>query len=202
MAELDKDTEGILLDIPVPDHLSHCKNVRKFAWPHMVRMDHRSKMEADPDSDMGKALVSRGDKTVMGKALVSRDDKEKEEALHDLTKPFAGGLYPNSFGIYSPSDKRSAATIRTGVSQDEKYHWYKIGAFDFSPNSFLWGFYWIAHVDLTTAYTNADGLPGYNVWESWISVKYTGPAYVKGSTQKNGVFIDKVILVKPEEAKK
>ena len=49
--------------------------------------------------------------------------------------------------------------------------------------------------------TAADGLPGYNVWETWLSVKYTGPAYVKGSTQKNGVFLDRVILVKQEEAK-
>jgi len=57
-------------------------------------------------------------------------------------------------------------------------------------------------VDLSTAYTPADGLPGYNVWETWISVKYTGPAYVKGSTKQNGVFLDQVILVKPEKAER
>ncbi|MFA6176560.1 MAG: DUF4838 domain-containing protein [Phycisphaerae bacterium] len=188
--QMEKDTEGMLLDIPVPDHLKHCKNIRKFAWPQMPEdKTYNVIKEADSDSEMGKALVSRGEK---GKGV----------AQNDLTKPFAGGLYPNSFGIYSPSDKRSATTIRTDVPQDEKYHWCKIGAFDFGPNSFLWGYYWGARVDLTTGYTNADGLPGYNVWETWFSVKYTGPAYVKGSTQKNGVFIDRVILVKPEESKK
>ena len=88
------------------------------------------------------------------------------------------------------------------MPQDEKYHWYKISAFDFGPNTSLWGFYWYASVNLNSAFAAADGIPGYNVWETWISVKYTGPAYVKGSTQKNGVFLDRVILVKPEESAK
>jgi hypothetical protein len=30
----------------------------------------------------------------------------------------------------------------------------------------------------------------------WISVKLTGPAYVKGSTKPNGIFIDRVIIAR------
>jgi len=185
----------MLIDITVPDQFKHCKNIRKFAWPQMSEFRANGtlylsvKMEMDTDSDMGKALFARG-------------DKGKEDAQHDLAKSFAGGLYPNSFGIYSQGDKSSSETIRTDIPQDEKYHWYKIPAWDFQPGSFLWGFYWYSRVDLSSAWTNADGLPGYNVWETWFSVKYTGPAYVKGSTRPNGVWIDKVILVKPEEMKK
>ena len=190
---------AIALDIPVPDHLRQYKSIRKFAWPQMSNgYDGTSKIEADPDSETGKALVCRKAGSELRK---QKKDNESDEE-HDLAKPFAGGLYPNSFGIYSSTDKRSSASIKTDVPQDEKYHWYKINAFDFGPNTSLWGFYWYAGVNLSSIYANADGLPGYNVWETWISVKYTGPAYVKDSTQKNGVFLDRVILVKPEEAKK
>ena len=197
--QLEKDIAGMLLEIPVPDHLKECKKILKFAWPQMLDGDDRSsKIEADPDSEVEKALVCR--KAGFRLREQNKDNESDEE--HDLLKPFAGGYYPNSFGIYSSSDKRNASTIRTDVPQDEKYHWYKINAFDFGPNTSLWGFYWYASVNLSFAYTAADGLPGYNIWETWISVKYAGPAYVKGSTQKNGVFLDRVILVKPEETKK
>jgi hypothetical protein len=189
-AQLEKDIAAMLLDIPVPDHLKEHKQILKFAYPNMSSdYGNSGSIESDPDSPLGKAMVSRG-------------KKGEEDAQHDLTKPFAGGLYPNSFGIYSRTDKRSASTIRTDVPQDEKYHWYKIPAFDFGPDTSLWGFYWRASVNLSSVYTVADGMPDYNIWETWISVKYTGPAYVKGSTQKNGVFLDRVILVKPEESKK
>ena len=183
--QLEKDMVAMLLDVPAPEHLKHHKQILKFAYP---QMDNRC-IDTDPDSPLGMAMVARG-------------NAGQEEAQHDLKKSFAGGYYPNSFGIYSPGDKRSASTIRTDVPQDEKYHWCKIPAFDFGPNSFLWSFYWRANVNLSSVYAVADGLPGYNVWETWISVKYTGPAYVKGSTQKNGVYLDRVILVKPEESKK
>jgi hypothetical protein len=197
--QLEKDIAGMLLDIPVPEHLKECKKILKFAWPQMSNgYDGTSKIEADPDSETGKALVCRNAGTELRK---KKKDNESDEE-HDYTTSFAGGLYPNSFGIYSSTDKRSASTIQTDVPQDEKYHWYKINAFDFGPNSFLWGFYWYSSVNLNSAYAAADGISGYNIWETWLSVKYTGPAYVKGSTQKNGVFLERVILVKPEESKK
>ncbi len=183
----EKDTAGMLLEIPTPERFKNCKTILKFAWPSMVESTHyKVYLEPDPDSAMGKALVTRG---MPG----------SEAAQHDLSKPFAGGLFPNSWGIYTYYDQSSAELIRTDVPQDEKYHWYKIRAWEFRPNSFLWGFYWYMQVDLSSAWTNADGLPGFNTWETWFSAKYTGPAYVKGSTQKNGVFIDQVILVKPGE---
>ena len=186
-AALEQDLAAMALEIPTPDFLKSRGKLLKFAWPQMGDSYEGScKMESDPDSALGKALVARA---------------PFEAAKHDLSKPFAGGYYPNSFGVYSRSDKRSSETIRTAVPQDEKYHWYKIPAFDYGPDSFLWGFYWLSSVNLSTVFTNADGLPGYNVWETWVSVKYAGPAYVKGSKQKNGVFIDQVILVKPETAK-
>ncbi len=180
----ERETAGLRLEIPTPERFKACEPILKFAWPDMTDAAPGAGLEADPDSPLGKALVARG-------------QPGKQDAQHDLTKPYAGGLYPNSFGIYSPYDKSSSEVIRTDLPQDEQYHWYKIKAWDFRPNAYLWAFYWIARVDLAQAWTNADGLPGDSTWETWCSVKYTGPAYVKGSTKQNGVFLDQVILVKP-----
>jgi len=186
-ARIEKDLTGMQLNIPVPDFLKDRAKVLKFAWPQMQDgWKGYCTVQADPDSPMGKALVGR----------------DSVEMPQSMEKPWNGGLYPNSFGLYSGSDKRAGPDVKTDVPQDEHYHWYKIGAFDYGPGTFLWGFGWFGKVDLSTAYATADGLPGYNIWETWISVKYTGPAYVKGSTQKNGVFLDRVILVKPEEPRK
>ena len=189
-AMLEKDMTSMLLEIPVPEHLKNHKQILKFAYPNMTNSyGATGSMEPDQDSPVGIAMVARG-------------RAGQEEAQHDMKKAFSGDTYPNVFGLYCQKDKRFGPSVRTDVPQDEKYHWYKLDAFDFGPNSFLWGFYWFSKVDLSSVYASADGLPGYNVWLTWISVKYTGPAYVKGSTQKNGVFLDRVILVKPEESKK
>ena len=40
--------------------------------------------------------------------------------------------------------------------------------------------------------------PEANVWEAYISLKVTGPAYMKGSTAPNGVWMDRALLVKPQ----
>lgn len=39
--------------------------------------------------------------------------------------------------------------------------------------------------------------PDANVWDAFISLKVDGPAFVKGSTATNGVWMDRVLLVKP-----
>jgi hypothetical protein len=191
--EIRQDIAEKALKIPLPDIFKDRKKILSSGWTLMKGSPGLEngwcKIESDPDSPTGKALVARG-------------NSDKEEAQHDLKKSFAGGYYPNSFAIYNWGDKRASETICTDVPQDEKYHWYKIPAFNFGPGSFLWGFYWQVQVNLSMVFTQADGLPDYNVWETWISVKYTGPAYVKDSKQKNGVFLDRVILVKPEEPKK
>lgn len=181
---------GLAVEVPTPERFAGFKTIRKFAWPDMVASTHyRVYREPDPGSAVGKALVARG-------------TLDRQDAQHDLSTPFAGGLFPNSWGIYSPYDKCSAEGIRTEVPPDEQYHWYKIKTWGFHPGSFLWGFYWTMQVDLSSAYSSADALPGANAWETWFSVKYTGPAYVKGSTRKNAVYLDQVILVKPENAAK
>ena len=38
--------------------------------------------------------------------------------------------------------------------------------------------------------------PTVNDWDAYISLKVKGPDYVKGSTDTNGLWMDRVLLVK------
>lgn len=41
-------------------------------------------------------------------------------------------------------------------------------------------------------------LPGAQDWEVWVSAKFTGPAYIRDSTdEENGFYLDRVVLVRP-----
>ena len=46
--------------------------------------------------------------------------------------------------------------------------------------------------------TDADD-PAVNEWGAYISLKLQGPAYVKGSTHLNGAWMDRVLLIRPQE---
>ncbi len=67
---------------------------------------------------------------------------------------------------------------------------------DFGRNSFLRGFFWLTRADLRSVWTNADGLPGFNTWTVWISVKIIGPEYVPDSKKENKILPDQVIQTK------
>jgi len=46
-------------------------------------------------------------------------------------------------------------------------------------------------------YALTDGTAADNVWdEVWMSAKFTGPAYVPGSTKENAIWIDMLVLTK------
>ena len=93
------------------------------------------------------------------------------------------------------------------IPQDGRYHVYKIGRVNVKK--------WVSEKDRGTivwaaiedkkfrvnvgqlCVTNAQDCR-VNDWDAYISLKVKGPAYVKGSTESNGVGIDRVLLVKPQ----
>lgn len=175
---IENQITKLTLEIPTPSQFADIpvENIKKFAWPHV-----RS------------GIVIDDPESVTGKALVSPPKKE-----HDMSKPGAGSLYPTWFGLYDGQSKRSSSPLKLNdIPQDEKYHWYKVDSFDFGQDTFLWGFFWLNSVTLSSVYTNADGLPGFNTWEVWVSVKVTGPVYVKESRKENCIYLDQIILIKP-----
>ncbi|MBE6370914.1 MAG: DUF4838 domain-containing protein [Lentisphaerae bacterium] len=173
--KLDKDLERMTLVLDIPEKFKDipADRIRQFAWPSF------SGVVSEPESPLGKAMSS--------------PEKETAGRKH-LLKPQAGGLLPVSFGVYDNETKKGIAMTITPIPQDEKYHWYKVGRFEFGKQSFLWAWFWHRNANLRSVWTNADGLTGFNTWNVWISVRITGPAYVKGSQKKNAVLLDRVVL--------
>ena len=87
------------------------------------------------------------------------------------------------------------------VPQDGKYHVFKIGPTRVKKGTTAW-----AHASRRMG-VNVDRLvvpeaqdPTVNDWEAYISLKVKGPAYVKGSTDGNGLWMDRVILVRTTQS--
>lgn len=106
-----------------------------------------------------------------------------------------------SMGIQGRTGKKSLASRRlpkNKIPQDEKYHLYSLGQVTLEPSVIFWGHRsWALQQDLSRFFSKTD--PGRNTVEVVVSLKFTGPAYVKGSTQKDSVRLDRILLVGKSE---
>ncbi len=126
--------------------------------------------------------------TPVGLARRLNYDYKKDE---HLLMPFSAGMYD-----------RMAKRVVRGASFDkpagEGWHWYHIGTGHVSAKTMFW---------MTRSWQIF--VPGERFveiwdkdWDMWVSAKFTGPAY--GFPSKDGksyVWIDRMILVEPEEEK-
>ncbi|MBQ9367939.1 MAG: hypothetical protein IJT83_09180, partial [Victivallales bacterium] len=100
-------------------------------------------------------------------------------------------------GIYDFQEKkgRFAKTIpKTQLFQDEKYHFYYIGKTKLSVNNRLWFHHtWLMSANMDKVF---DGLDPAREYDVFVSVKFQGPAYVKGSDRPNALRVDRVIFVR------
>ena len=151
-------------------------SVVDFTWPKFT--PYRTEIRPDADAAGGKAL-----------------------RLTD-TSPEAHKGKP-AFGVYDFTRKVSGPTLSiTEVPQDGKYHLYKLGRFRVTPGVKLWGHgSWVMTCDLSPAFAPADGVPEANVWDIYVSAKFAGTAYIAGSAEPNGYWMDRVLLVKPQPGK-
>jgi hypothetical protein len=107
---------------------------------------------------------------------------------------------PLSFGVTSGV---TLSLKPEEVPQDGKYHLFKIGRTRVKKGTTVW-----AHASKRMG-VNVDRLvvveatdPTANDWDAFISLKVKGPDYVKGSTGANGLWMDRVLLVRPPKAAK
>jgi hypothetical protein len=84
--------------------------------------------------------------------------------------------------------------VLDGVPQDEAYHWHLVDTVPLSGNSGLW-----SNVPTWIPLGWGAVPPPSNEMEVWVSMKFTGPTYVEGSTQPDQVLIDRIVIVPPEE---
>ena len=78
------------------------------------------------------------------------------------------------------------------IPQDEKFHLVKLGTFDMVCQSRV-------YFDWTWRYSV--WVPPFGVQtdrrEVWLSLKLTGPTYVKGSTRPDGIYLERLFFVEP-----
>ena len=82
------------------------------------------------------------------------------------------------------------------IPKDEKYHWYRLGSTVLTPDVWIHcgpGSQHGIDIQLSKAVTGIIR----PVKEVWISLKLTGPAFVPGSTKRNGIFAERVIVFEP-----
>ena len=96
-------------------------------------------------------------------------------------------------GFYN-SRQRNGNGIQFGredFPQDEKFHLYRLGKTLILPP---------AYIRYDSTWTFRQWLPAIGILgevrDIWVSMKFTGPLYVKGSKNKNMVLFDRVLLVK------
>lgn len=122
------------------------------------------------------------------------------EAAGGMTAAFAGDgkdahKKPLTFGVTGGP----TITLKPEqVPQDGKYHVFKIGRTRVKKGTTVW-----AHASKRMG-VNVDRLvetqppsPSANDWDVYISLKVKGADYVRGSTDTNGLWMDRVVLVRP-----
>ncbi len=118
--------------------------------------------------------------SVTGYASVFPAERQK------LEPPFFAGAW-DSLGKCGCELKLGAEEI----PQDEKFHAYKLGNVRMLSPGYIYFNSWHYRTWLQTLGTEPE------IREVWISVKFTGPNYAKGSTKPNQILYERVFLVKP-----
>ncbi len=186
-----KKFQAASVSLPRPEKFRDVadEDIRVIAWPQ-ARENARAHAHivADPESTTGKALRSaHPDPAWHGIG-------QRVQVTETIKVP-ASKFELGNIGVGTP---KAINSILTTVPQDEKYHWYPLtGTFDMREKSYFWGHAWGINFDTSTVYVLADGIADNNSWQCWFSAKFTGPAYVAGSSQGNAVYVDQVILVRP-----
>jgi hypothetical protein len=126
------------------------------------------------------------------------------EAAGGMAAAFAGDRAdahqkPLSFGV---TGGPTVALKPEQVPQDGKYHVFKIGRTRVKKGTTVW-----AHASRGMG-VNVDRLaleandPTRNDWDVYISLKVKGRDYIQGSTDASGLWMDRVLLVRPPKDQK
>ena len=83
------------------------------------------------------------------------------------------------------------------VPQDEAWHWHLVDTVPLTGHCGLW-----SNVPLWFPIGWAAVPPPSNELEIWVSLKFTGPTYVPGSTSPDQVLLDQVLAVPPRNTRR
>ena len=142
--------------------------------------NYKNNVTDDPEAASGRTFG-------LSRTFNAADHKQ---VMHVL--PLTYGMYDST----APLAKRRLMDSQfeaKDIPQDEKYHWYCLGKYVLTPNlRFHIHWSWTICAWFRKAIT---GILQDNPREVWVSLKITGPAYVKGSTKPDGVWLERIIVV-------
>jgi hypothetical protein len=172
LASLEKSIslfEKNIFPVKLPAQFKN-RHVVDLPWACFKTDNGRAKLVEDPEAVGGKAMA-------LGK---------------DVTDKTKNGL--TSFGIYDSTEKKvlCSTEIRTSdIPKDEKYHLLKVGRVNFVNDStayFYGGSTWEIHCDLYRPF------PAGSSYDVYVSAKFQGPEYVKGSAKENRIMVERIIF--------
>ena len=182
-ADFEERFKGIAMQIPIPEKF---KDVPRNRIQFLTYQYFHSKPL------YGVSIVDDKDAT-LGKAVCAAHESPDYHGFDKVIE--ATGKHKFKTTYFEVSGAR--LTIKQAEAPDEKYHWYRMdGKAVFRPNTAsFWGQGWAIHAVTRQLYMLANGDDADNTWdEVWIRAKFTGPAYVTGSMQKNAIYIDLVVF--------
>jgi hypothetical protein len=97
----------------------------------------------------------------------------------------------------APRDWGSMTLDKDRIPQDEAWHWHHVATAPLTGHCGLW-----SNVYLWLPIGWGAVPPPNNEMEVWVSLKFTGPTYVKDSRSPDQVLIDQVIAVPPQSVQK
>lgn len=181
ITELNSYIAGESLSTALPEDIAKAENVFDYNTASLaIVVDTRSvRIVNDQDAIGGRAVE-----------IFSKDELVGKTGLKFHQMPFEAGVYNRL------TRESGLANKIAKIHFDEKYHLYKIGTSHMTPGSYVylhwtWQFQFLP----TSAYMPTKDSPPYDIY---ASLKFTGPTYVKNSTRPDGVFVDRIILVRGE----
>jgi hypothetical protein len=172
VAGLSNQITSLGLDLQPPEHIKNPAMLEDIFWGEMEGLPQLgSTVDDDKDACGGKALK-----------LVN---KKKTEGFFD--GPLAVWVYNKTL----EKTVFSRPIPRSEIIADGKYHWYDLGKVSITPSSIL-----VIHKKQYIAVSLDKAVNPEPEWDLQVSMKFTGPAYVPGSTEEDALWLDRVVLVK------
>ena len=106
---------------------------------------------------------------------------------------------PLVFSLRDMAGKKTLLRYRVkNIPQDGKYHLYRIGKSKLTANSQLI-LHWSWWLNQSSPSNVFDPIEANARYEIWVSVKFTGKPYVKGSNEPGAIWLDRILFVEESE---
>ena len=179
LAELENYILGESIELPLPPEVRG-EYVFDFKAPQLPIYSKCLHRVEDPDSPSGGAICL----TFPGEFRIHNGKNVK---CHQL--PFPMGAYNR----FHPGDMLERRLSAEEIPQDEKYHLWHLGRTYLVNGSriymhWTWEFQFVPSV----AFTATVDYP----YDIYLSLKFTGPSYVKDSKKSDAVYLDRIIVAR------